>query len=271
MNQNNQPLLDQLQQLRALAPDETESRRAIERAQESIIQQPLQTQWYGGKVAMIARIAACVTLVAALGIIPLNRLWRSDGEGTLLADMVENVKKAKNVSYRFKGRAPSDEEKMRGFGQHVYRIWIDASGSYRKETTWGAIIVNRRDGSMTRIDQRMKRAWVSDIPKDEPFEGVYDYMKAMDFAKYEKLQEKIIEGRKVIGFVVPFENTAGKAIHWIDINTKLPIRIEIARERDQDQPNFSGVIDQIVFDDPKISQSLFELKVPEGYEVRRRQ
>jgi outer membrane lipoprotein-sorting protein len=266
MNQDNQPILDQLERLRALAPDETESRRVIERARESIVQQPLQTQWYGGKVAMIARIAACIAIISVLGIVPLRTLWQSDSDSRLLAQMVENVRNTKNVSYR---TTTTTRETVDGVKQEpttqVVRVWVTADGLSRVEHDWGlTTITNRQRGRMLEYDRNTKKAHIS-APKPQ-FLNMYEHLKSLDVTQYRKLPEKNIDGRRAAGFVVPAgDKLYGEGVEiWLDVQTKLPIRI-VGRSGDMDDGYSITVTDRFAFDDPKVASTRFEITVPEGY------
>jgi hypothetical protein len=246
------------------------------RLRQTLVQEPLTRHWFNGRIAMIARIAACITLVAAVGIIPLSNLWRRDTEGTLLAEMVENVKKAKNVSLHYKGKGRStDDGKKMPYRESAYREWIDASGSSRQELDRGIIaVVNRKEKKVMHLNTKSKKANIISIPEDEPFDNVYENLKNLKLENLETVPEKEIDGRMAIGFVMPTAKDKEKQIFmpgvkvWVDQKTKLPIRIEGSFGRDKDDPDHAFVIDQIVFDDPKVNASLFEIKVPEGYTLQ---
>lgn len=222
---------------------------------------------------MIARIAACITLIVAVGIIPFRGFWRGDAEGRLLASMIDNVKKSKNVSFRFKRkvRAGIGENKTL-FSESAYREWIDASGASRQEMNDGIIsVVNWKQRKVMLLNTKTKKASIVAIAENEPADNVYENLKNTDFQNYEKVPEKEIDGKMAIGFVAPPTNLkhtfAPGVTVWVDQETKLPIRIEGKFGRNKDDPDDQFVIDQIVFDDPKVVPSMFEIKAPDGYEV----
>jgi len=274
MNQNDTQVLEEFERLRSLTPEDEATRRAIFRARDSLIQQPIPRYTYTGRIAMIARIAACITLVVAVGIIPLRGVWRSDGEGSLLASMIDNLKKSKNVSFRFKRKVRTgiDENKAL-FSESTYREWIDASGASRQETSEGIIsIVNWKQRKVMLLNKKTKQANIVPIPENDTAENVYENLKNTDFQNFKKLPKKDIDGKLAIGLVAPSTNvqhTFGPGVTlWVDQETRLPIRIEGKFGRNKDDPDDQFVIDQIVFDDPKVVPSMFEIKAPDGYEVQ---
>jgi outer membrane lipoprotein-sorting protein len=218
---------------------------------------------------MLARIAACVTLVAALGIIPLSGLWRVDRDGTLLADMIDTVKKTQNASFRTTStsRMIIDGQKQKPQTQ-VVRYWLTNDGLSRVEYEgWITTICNRKEGKVLVYNPTTKKAHMSKAPK--PFLDMYQHLKNLDVRRYNKLAEKTIDGRRAAGFVVPEGDKlygAGVEI-WIDVETKLPLRIE-GRSGDKDDPDQVDVSDQFVFDNANLDYALFDLRVPDGYALQ---
>jgi outer membrane lipoprotein-sorting protein len=266
MNPDDGKILEQLKLLRSLAVDDDISRRAIERARQSLIQQPQTRHWYTGRIPMIARIAACVALVSALGIIPLSGLWRTDDQGKLLAQMVERIKEAKNVSYR---TTTTTREMIDGVKQEpttqVVRYWVTADGRSRVEYDWGlTTIANRKQDRSLEYDRNTKKAHISTAGPQ--FLNMYEHLKGLDVTEYKNLPEKTIDGRRAIGFVVPpGDKLYGEGVEiWLDVATKLPIQI-VGRSGELDGAYSIDVTDQFVFDDPKLAAALFELTVPEGF------
>jgi hypothetical protein len=199
---------------------------------------------------------------------------RAAEAAVLVAGMKKNLQAVKNVSLRYKAKSRSTHNgKKMPFRESSYHEWIDASGSTRQETDRGVIsVVNRKEHRVMLLNKNTKKVNIVPIPKDEPFDNIYENLKNTDFQNYDKVPEKEIDGKIAVGFVAPPGNVKqsfqpGVKI-WVARNTKLPIRIEGSFGPNRDDPDHMFVIDQIVFDDPKVVASLFEIKVPEGYQLQ---
>jgi outer membrane lipoprotein-sorting protein len=269
MNQNDNHIVDEFQRLRSVTPDDEECRRALDRARQSLIQQPSSKHWFTGRIGMLARIAACVTLVAALGIIPLSGIWQRDHDGTLLADMIETLRKTQNASFRTTTttRETVDGERQKPHTQ-VVRYWLTADGRGRSEHEgWVTMIGDRKQGKILEYDMTTKKAHVFKAPK--PILDMYQHLKNLDVRRYSKLGEKTIDGRRAAGFVVPDGDklyVPGVEI-WIDVETKLPLRIE-GRFGEKDDADQVEISDRFVFDDPNLDYAIFDLRVPDGFALQ---
>ena len=79
----------------------------------------------------------------------------------------------------------------------------------------------------------------------------------------ERLPEKVIDGRLVIGYSIKFGVTLTKT-YWIDKASRLPVRIE---EMASDGVfSTQTVLSAFTYDAP-LDEALFDVNIPEGYEV----
>jgi hypothetical protein len=109
------------------------------------------------------------------------------------------------------------------------------------------------------------------LPEREPFfdEAHSLMLKARDNKmEVTSLGEKVIEGRRAIGYRLKFEKYSAEEDIWADVETLLPVRIEITNVL----PKKSGVMKSIWSDiqyNLNLDDSLFSLDPPKGYKVRK--
>jgi len=107
--------------------------------------------------------------------------------------------------------------------------------------------------------------------KPLPEADFYEEIRRVPADNAEKLPERIVDGKKAIGFRV-VEKTERKQgtdaftrTFWVDPQTKLPIRIEISfRSTDAFMGQSDWVQTDFIFDAP-IDRALFSTEPPEGY------
>ena len=114
--------------------------------------------------------------------------------------------------------------------------------------------------------QKRTDAWLKDPQVD-----FYDEIRRFPKEKSTKLPEQTMDGKRVVGFQLEqkaqhnSDMSSLKRIYWIDVETKLPARIEaMIRNTNPMGINSDVVMRDFVFDAP-LSESLFSFTPPPGY------
>ncbi len=102
---------------------------------------------------------------------------------------------------------------------------------------------------------------------------LYRKFRDVPAARTEKLPEKIVDGKKVIGFVLKESvdqadktTWAETTTYWVDETTKLPVRIEYSgRNKDSNaHESYETARTDFIFDAP-LDESLFSTDPPKGW------
>jgi outer membrane lipoprotein-sorting protein len=220
----------------------------------------------------VSCVAASVIFVVAMtGVV----WWFHAGGATPgFADFLKPILEAKGVKYKMTVEMESTPAMTT-----TSDVMILDSAHVRYEMTMpdGSKTVMIRDSSQGKgldLFPAMKKATVltfANCPKDkspvnvDPLAGYrLLLLDARDNpnVKRKPLGEKVIEGRRVIGFQINTED--GDTVLWGDPKTGLPVRIQVTRGMDR---NVKVTMSDVVFD-TDIDKSLFSIEPPAGYTVR---
>jgi hypothetical protein len=185
-------------------------------------------------------------------------LFRGSGE-IAFADVMRQVMQTKSFQARIiqeaNGHEPPKSARLSVKGSHG-----------RFDTDDGLIIIADSDsGYSITLDTKAHLA----CRAFGPLVGNCDiYAELREIASQvpKSIGKKEFNGRMLNGFsgTVTFVKEHAFATVWVDPQTKLPARIELSQKPDR-QPE--SVIDDLKFDVP-LDDSLFDMSVPKGYELR---
>jgi hypothetical protein len=110
-----------------------------------------------------------------------------------------------------------------------------------------------------------------DSARPDPRLDIYELIRHVPTDRAKKLDEKTINGKRVVGFIVEQDEHERKSTEkwhhtwWVDPTTKLPVQLEISWGIDDSKHSGSAkVVSDIVFDAP-LDPALFSIDVPPGY------
>lgn len=243
--------------------------RFVEQLQRDILRQmdaasPLDSpkRW---TITMNRRTAAAA--VIALAVVGLV-VWpdgNNSGVQLAFAEVQEELQKTKSVSYM-------QTLQVEGQPVETYRCVILASGVSRVEYSNGDFIVYD-PGQTKALHVRVKEKQATIMQGEFTAASTFDYYRELrrrrdDAAKC--LGERKIDGRKAIGFRVPYRTPNGddpsiEIQVWVDPTTRLPIRMQSTGKDDRGR-GVQSIVSEIRFDE-ELDVSLFRLSPPPGFDV----
>ena len=128
------------------------------------------------------------------------------------------------------------------------------------------MIIDIDNAQLLALDTEAKTAVYADMEGDvgdrtrSYIKFVRQIIKQLQDGQVEKLDEKVIDGQKAIGFVGKGQNE--KVTIWADPETALPIRIEAEIGQE-----FSFTMKNFEFD-AAVDESLMSMEVPDGYTLQ---
>lgn len=282
-------LLKTLRELGQIVPAVSATDRAIARTQSALSEQGDPRRRARKLVRIIAPIAA-----AAAGI-ALFVHWISSGSNNIaFAQVQEQVAKAKSVQYKVSNRhwrkhskyIVEDQGTTMILGSSLMRIemhvklidspWVGENNIF---STGGGFFPGH--GISVLDNNRGERLLIR--PEEKTYEIIREgseswhkpdfYRRIRDLPREPSaiIPEQVIDGKKAVGFVYEkkYGDNSYPAVEtrtfWIDIETKLPIRIENKfRATRQDSDESDNVTSEIVFDAP-LDPALFSTDPPPGY------
>jgi outer membrane lipoprotein-sorting protein len=146
-----------------------------------------------------------------------------------------------------------------------------APAKYRMETGPSVIISDFEGGKMLNLVPDKKQAFVFNLknaPKDKTTDSLFENLRRLlrqqrdNMKAYEKLGEKMIDGRKAVGFRL--ESGTATTTLWGDPKTGAPIRIENVYSG---VPKTEAIMTNFEMNVP-LQADLFALTIPKGYEVQ---
>ena len=204
------------------------------------------------------RIAAVLLAAAiATGFLTVMNTGRK-GPGVAFADALEHVRDARTMTY----------SSRTGDAAQAFRISRIDPGLTRTELSGEDVMIEDRiKGRSLILNTRRKEAM---LIESKPIVAIgqsgdlFDQLRNFRGKPEQDLGERVIGDRTARGFRI----SAGgwDPVVWVDIKTKLPIRMELKTASNADGMKII-VFDEFVFDTP-LDPALFSLTPPEGYKVR---
>ena len=225
-------------------------------------------------VVAVAVVVCLVLFIFSHG--PVDR-----SSGIAWAEVKDKIEKARTIQFAGTEYPPGEKTNAR----MVYRVMI--RGRYLKRTEMSdklskkdtISIVDAKRGKRVIIEPDSKlftvfktmgtqEAEIERHPEVDFYKGIREMAKT---AK-ERLPERIIDGKNVIGFrsveKIPQARFTMTRTFWVDPKTKLLVRIEYSsRNKDIPLANYDGVVSDFIFDE-KLDDSLFNFDPPDGYTVK---
>jgi hypothetical protein len=300
-------ILHALQELAQIEPDAESTRRAIQRARLTLTAQTVsRTSLDWRRVMSLRNVAAAVV---ALAVICSLTLWlapsKSNG-GLAFGQVQAQVERTKSVQYvetrqdrvstpKGDRAGPKTENRVMILGRYLERREtrvVQAGDKLENGAMWAAgpdhhiSICDAEKGRLVGLDPEKKLFFVTEgtasiSPDDggietrkikpQPEVDFYDRIRRVPAEKAEKLPERSLDGKKVIGFRVEEKTERKRGVDtftrtfWVDPQTKLPVRIEISfRSTDPFMGRSDWVQSDFVFDAP-LDRALFSTDPPAGY------
>jgi Predicted periplasmic protein (DUF2092) len=200
------------------------------------------------------RFAAAILLAAGIIGIPTVFTTNPGGPGVVFADVIEQIRAARTVSYTM--RVGDDPKPF-----HVFNM---EPGLSRTEYPGLVSIFDRVRGKNLVLNTAGKLANIFEMkPEDQagPGGNEIDHLRNFRGKPDADLGEKMIDGRPTRGF--RFSEGGWNNVVWVDTKTNLPVRME-----NKTTLNAEGaktiVLTDFVFDAP-LDAALFSMTPPEGY------
>jgi hypothetical protein len=234
----------------------------------------------------ISRVAAAVIFVLALGGVAL--LLHGSVTAVSFAQVVEKVLQVRSYQLKETDLVGDTVERT------CDRYWI-APGRIRleikdKDGKVQMVMIQERDsGKMKSLDlcpgEKVARvmSYVNFPTGRSFFDEAHSLMLKAQKEKAEaaSLGKKMIDGRRAVGYRVMFDNNDTQEDIWVDVETQLPIRIEITMVLDDNAQGAPAdgakgntpkkrILRSIWSDiryNLKLDESLFSLDPPQGYKV----
>lgn len=188
------------------------------------------------------------------------------------AEVAETLRQAHSLSYRMTVEVPELPRPLQT------RMLYQDPGRLRTESL-------KKDGPVSILDVQAGKAVVLDPTNHQAIrmegsalkaEGpggvnvaltAANYLRSLVGREAQPLGRQQVEGIEAEGFRVEDDET-GPVVVWADPATRRPIRIEM--ELKVQGQTIRSTIDQILID-PELAPDLFELTIPEGYQVQKDQ
>lgn len=217
------------------------------------------------------------------------------------AEVQKEIAKVKTVQYRESridrdadGRtAPKMVKQVKILGPHLERseVSVTAGGDPPKGVRWGLAlgeyisINNLKEGKLISLYPKTKTYQIvssllsindegkveSNEVRPAPKADLYAQIHDVPSDKAKKLDEKMVDGKRAIGFLVEEKIERDRGVdtwtrtYWVDAATKLPVRIEINhRSTNPMRGSTDWVQSDFVFDAP-LDKELFSTDPPSGY------
>ena len=233
-------------------------------------------QW---RTIMSIRNVVAVTVVACLVLLCVSHFHVDRSAGIAWADVKDKIEKARTIQFAGTEYNPGEKTNAR----MVYRVMIrgrylkrtEMSDKLRKKDTISIVdakrgkrVVIEHDSMLFTVFKTMGTADIERHPEVDFYKGIREMVKT---AK-ERLPERIIDGKNVIGFrsveKIPQARFTMTRTFWVDPKTKLLVRLEYSsRNKNYPMANFDGVVSDFIFDE-KLDDSLFSFDPPDGYTVK---
>jgi outer membrane lipoprotein-sorting protein len=296
-----QRVFDELTQIE---PDKDAVHRSIARARECVLSQPTVPRsrlW--GRVVRGPQLATAAGLLLAVSLAAWFALGGSN-RTVAFAEVQKQLDAIQTVQFTVTHSPLPREGKKRGpswvirhqiLGRYRERSEVlsvtpgeelEGGNRWNAPTPGRVSIIDLQRGAMISLTPEKKQysvitGFASMSPDDGSLEkselkpvpeaDFYRQMRAIPFDKAEKLDERVVEGKKVTGFrtVEETKRSAGTdtwtRTYWVDSQTKLPVRIEVdVRSTHPNIISTRGVLSDFVFDEP-LDESLFSADPPVGY------
>lgn len=270
------------------------------------LSKPIQS-YFHWRALMSNRSLVTVTIVAILFLLIFSKIPFEHSSGVAWAEVKDKIEKARTIQFVSTEYPPGDRTKARHVtqymirGRHLQRIENDDKVS--KNSTISIEDAKRGKRVMINPDSKLfivfktlvtvKQDSGKDLNlesasktesemKSPPEVDFYNHTRKMllpsENMVKERLPEKTIDGKKLIGFRIVEKFIQGRLIrtmtYWVDPKTKLPIRIEgTFRGNPMADSDVIIVSDFVISDfilDQKLDDSLFSFEPPEGYTVEER-
>ena len=211
------------------------------------------------------RIAAVGLMCVTISVVLLN--VGGGGAGMALADVIQSVVKAKSVSFVMK-------EQTNGRTSKEFRCWMQGDGlriegagdSTMIENSGSAILLNPRSKQVARVPAS------TEMPKDSVASPIEQLRQAKsENATY--VGKELIDGYHTSKFQMPVEDVSlfhsagqyGFGVEfvmtvWVDVETKLPVRIEIRHPK-----NSARIVFESLKWNEALDASLFDTTIPQGF------
>jgi outer membrane lipoprotein-sorting protein len=235
--------------------------RALERVRSILLSpepvrvSPRQT------ILSVTRIAAGILL--AVGIGGLVWWFINSGSGAALAfsDVEEKVQKTQTVTFKW-------IHERKGQPVEIERVWIKAAGLLRVEFADGRVMITdyTQRKSLTLDPDKKEAKIIQGLGLSMP--NIYEMLRDIPKDTVKPLPDKEIGGKQVPGFLVriAFGKSRHDASVWIDRQTRLPVRMEMAGKDDKGR-EAREVMKDLVFDQA-LDAALFSLAPPAGYKTQ---
>lgn len=227
----------------------------LEQAQNQ--QTPRQFPWrniMNSPFTKVAAVAAVIIVAVVVGVGPFL-----SGSVTF-AEVVEPILNAKTVILDL---VIGDDESGPVMHEMVADSRIRRTISNLPNLTQ---VLDLDGGRMLVLDSEVKSAVYADI-QGHVQEGTKNYVeflrqviRKIQDGRVERLDEKVIDGKKAVGFVGRSQNE--EITIWADPETAHPVRIQIKIGKD-----FTGIMKNFQFNEP-VDPSLVSMEVPEGYTLQ---
>ena len=287
-----QNLLRNLQELGRIEPGEAATEGAIGRARSALEDSKPEVRRL---LTRFIRPRILAPLGAVAAIIFLVTQWILTGSNSIaFAQVQEQVAKTKSVQYKVNNRhwrkhskyIVEDQGTTMILGSALMRVemhiklvdspWVGENNIFSTaggffpghaisvlDNNRGELLLIRPDEKTYEIIREGSESWAKP--------DFYRQIRELPREPSKILPEQDFDGKKAVGFVYEkkFDDLSYPAVQtrtfWIDINTKLPIRIESkSRGTRQDSEESDYVTSEIVFDAP-LDQALFSTEPPPGY------
>ncbi|HEV3415185.1 MAG TPA: hypothetical protein VG056_00140, partial [Pirellulales bacterium] len=246
----------------ALVASTIEAMQALSARPKAVLRD--EQKWFLPRLARYGSLAAAAALALVAG-----ALWLMDRTAaTTFAQMVENVRKAKSVSFVLKQKLGDQAllvTEMAIQGDRLRYVLADSL----------ALIIDLKERKELQLDMHQKIADRIDLKGRVPVEMLRDPIERLRNLKdeinrnVEQLGDEELDGhnchvfqvkgrpKKPVAWLVPDSFKL-----WVDAKTGLPVRILAEDERT------SLTYERFLWDEP-LREQLFSLEVPDGYRLRK--
>ena len=204
---------------------------------------------------MTLRIAACVAVLAGITTVVSWLMPADVGPSIAFADVQEKLAKVKSVSFTIINTTTGKPETT------TYVRILEGNRSRMELPNNEILILDLKKRRMLRLFTQEKKA---DLTIGIDLKGVFNALDQLrNISKMKstgELPDKNINGKTAKGFVV--EERGQKVKVWIDLNTKLPLRMEMLKK----EMGINEIFTDFVFD-KQFDEDLFDTTPPADYVV----
>lgn len=213
----------------------------------------------------VRRVAAAVMMCVTIGVVLSN--FRGGGAGVVLADVIQCVVQAKSVTFVMK-------EQIIGKTSKEFRCWMQGDG-LRIEGTDNSTLIENGAGAVL-LDRKSKQAARVPTSTEERKDPVPSPIEQLRLAKSDNatfVGKEVIDGSQTSKFQMPVKDASlfhnaeqygfGAELQltvWVDVETKLPVRIEIRHPKEAARIVFEGLKWNETLDAP-----LFNTTIPSDF------